>query len=142
MTIWGKIGAFLLLPHGNSVPGHLNFDQGIEKIMFFFRFPGLFISSVPLRCHCETGPFRSITPVQECVILIDTDMCLGNMFPKSFRPEKVCGNIFPKSFRPEENLCGKSFTPLYLAMDLFQVVSEHHVLVGMTSSQNWSIAVV
>ena len=36
----GQNAAFLLLPHGNSVPAHPDFDQGIEKIIFL-RFPGL-----------------------------------------------------------------------------------------------------
>ena len=38
----GQNAAFLLFPHGNSVPAHPDFDQGIEKIIFFLRFPGLF----------------------------------------------------------------------------------------------------
>ena len=38
----GQNATFLLLPHGNLVPEHPNFDQGIEKNHVFTRFPGLF----------------------------------------------------------------------------------------------------
>ena len=38
----GQIAAFLLLPHGNSVPAHPNFHQG-SKNHVFIQFPGLFI---------------------------------------------------------------------------------------------------
>ena len=48
----GQNAAFLLLPYGNSVPAHPDFDQGIEKIIFFLRFPGL-VASVPLSDVCE-----------------------------------------------------------------------------------------
>ena len=49
----GQNAAFLLLPHGNSVPAHPDFDQGIEKIIFFYGSLVYFVASVPLNDVCE-----------------------------------------------------------------------------------------
>ena len=51
VTLYDNLGqnaAFLLLPHGNSVPAHPDFDQGIEKFMYFIWFPGLLMASIDL----------------------------------------------------------------------------------------------
>ena len=52
-TIWGKMQHFLLLPYGNSVPAHPDFDQGIEKIIFFYDSLVCLVASVPLNDVCE-----------------------------------------------------------------------------------------
>ena len=49
----GQNVAFSLLPHGNSVPAHPDFDQGIEKIMFFYHSQVYLVASVPLNDVCE-----------------------------------------------------------------------------------------
>ena len=56
VRLYGNLGqnaAFLLLPHGNSVPAHPDFDQGIEKIIFFHDSVVLLVASVPLNDVCE-----------------------------------------------------------------------------------------
>ena len=59
MTIcMGQKEAFLLLPHSNSVPGHPDFDQGIEKVIFFLRFAGSFSGKCTLNDVCEKGPLE------------------------------------------------------------------------------------
>ena len=56
----GQNAAFLLLPHGNSVPAHPDFDQGIEKIMYFYDSLVYLVASVPLNDVIRAIPYLAI----------------------------------------------------------------------------------